>query len=236
VARRFLDASLGDSLDALDEPLRIVGIFEADDCAAESEVWTDLHGLAQISGESGFVSSVQLRAASREDLGALQQRLSTDSQFGLKAMTEGEYFASQFVTGLAIKTVGRIISLFLIIAAMFAIANTMFSAMESRAREIGTLRALGFSRSRIMFAVLFESLVLCLLGSGLGCLGTLPLNGLATGTANWVTFSELTFLFRLGPALLIKGALLACLMGVTGGLLPAIRAIRMNTIVALREY
>jgi putative ABC transport system permease protein len=119
--------------------------------------------------------------------------------------------------------------------AMFAAANTMYAAVASRAREIGTLRAIGFRSGSILSSFLFESCVLCLLGGLVGCLATLPLNGLTTGTANWATFSELTFSFRLGPMVLLRGVVLALAMGLLGGLFPAIRAVRMNIVNALRE-
>jgi putative ABC transport system permease protein len=130
--------------------------------------------------------------------------------------------------------VGYFIAGFLTVGAMFAAANTMYAAVASRAREIGTLRALGFRRRSILFSFLLESMLLCLAGGLLGCLATLPFNGLSTGTANWATFSEITFSFRFGPAVMLQGLILALSMGVLGGLFPALRAIRLNTASALR--
>lgn len=166
---------------------------------------------------------------------ALADLLENDEQFALKAVSEQKYFAEQSSAGIAIKIVGRVISVFLTIGAMFAVANTMYGAVASRAREIGTLRALGFARRTIVGCFLLESILLCLAGGLLGCLGTLPFNGLSTGTANWDTFSEITFSFRFGPDVLLQGALLAMLMGVVGGMAPAIRAVRIPIVNALRE-
>lgn len=101
--------------------------------------------------------------------------------------------------------------------------------------KIGRLRAIGFRRRRILFSFLLESVLLCLAGGLLGCLATLPFNGLSTGTANWATFSEITFSFRFGPRVLLQGLLLAVTMGVLGGLFPAVRAVRMKIVNALRE-
>jgi putative ABC transport system permease protein len=235
IAGRFTGAGLGEELEVLDTRFRIVGLFEASDSAAESEVWTDLKVLAQASRRNGVVSSVQLRATGPQALLDLKSRLIGDEQFSLKAITEREYYADQALAGIAIKFVGRIIALFLTIGAMFAVANTMFAAVSSRAREIGTLRALGFSRRSVMAGFLLESTVLALVGGAIGCLGTWPVNGLSTGTANWVTFSELTFTFRFGRDVLIQGALLAMATGLAGGLLPALRAVRMKVVDALRE-
>jgi putative ABC transport system permease protein len=133
----------------------------------------------------------------------------------------------------AIQYIGYVIAGFLIFGAMFAAANTMYAAVASRAREIGTLRALGFPRSAVLTSFLFEAIVLCLLGGILGCAGTLPFNGLSTGTVN--QFSEITFSFRFGPRVLLQGVTLAVVMGLLGGLLPAVRAVRLNIITALRE-
>jgi putative ABC transport system permease protein len=235
VSRRFTGAALGDELKVMDAKLRIVGIFDADDSAADSEVWTDLTVLGEISQRKGEVSSVQLRAVSKVALEKLKSILSDDELYALKAIGEREYYADQAVAGIAIKTVGLAIFVFLLIGAVFAMANTMFGAVVTRAREIGTLRALGFSRTSVIFGFLLESLTLALAGGLLGCLGTLPVNGLSTGTANWVTFSEITFSFRFGPLVLLQGALLAVAVGVIGGIFPAIRATRMKIVDALRE-
>jgi putative ABC transport system permease protein len=118
---------------------------------------------------------------------------------------------------------------------MFAAANTMYAAVASRGREIGTLRALGFHRRSILTSFLFESVLLCLLGGLLGCLATLPFNGLSTGTANWATFSEITFEFRFGANVLFRGVALALAMGLLGGLLPALHAVRLKIVDALRK-
>ncbi len=118
---------------------------------------------------------------------------------------------------------------------MFAAANTMYSAVASRGREIGTLRALGFPRRTVLTSFLLESLVICLLGGAIGCLATLPFNGLSTGTANWATFSEITFSFRFGPQVLLQGMALALAMGLLGGLFPAVSAVRIAIVDALRQ-
>jgi putative ABC transport system permease protein len=124
---------------------------------------------------------------------------------------------------------------FLTFGAMFAAANTMYAAVASRAREIGTLRALGFPRRSILFSFMLESVILCLTGGVLGCLATLPFSGLSTGTANWATFSEITFSFHFGPNILLRGVIMALVMGLLGGLLPALRAVRLSIVDSLRQ-
>jgi putative ABC transport system permease protein len=165
---------------------------------------------------------------------AIIDRIEKDEQFNLKVVDEQEYYEKQTLTSQILWYAGTFIAILLTIAAMFAAATTMYAAVASRAREIGTLRALGFRRRSILFSFLLESTLLCLMGGALGCLATLPLNGLSTGTANWATFSEITFAFRFGPFVLGLGILLALCMGVLGGLFPAIRAVTLNIVNALR--
>jgi putative ABC transport system permease protein len=118
---------------------------------------------------------------------------------------------------------------------MFGAMNTMYAAVGYRTREIGTLRALGFSRPSIVTAFLAESVTLALAGGVIGCLLALPMHGLSTGTTNMTTFSEVAFKFRITPALLAGGLVFAALMGAAGGLLPALRAARIPIARALRE-
>ena len=235
MAERFENLAIGESLDINKVGFKVVGYFEADGSAAESEVWTDLRDLTIARRTPGAVSSVNLRARDETAKQLLIDRIQNDEQFNLKVVDEPSFFEEQMSSSLAIRIVGYCIAGFLTIGAMFAAANTMYAAVASRAREIGTLRALGFRRRSILTSFLLESLLLCLAGGLLGCLATLPFNGLSTGTANWATFSEITFEFRFGPQVLLQGMLLAVCMGLLGGLFPAVRAVRMNIITALRE-
>jgi putative ABC transport system permease protein len=235
IARRFRDTALGEELEINNVPFRIVGHFAANGSAAESEVWTDVNALTIARRTPGAVSSVNLRARDAAARDALVTRIQDDEQFNLKVVTEKEYYKEQMSASIAIKVIGYFIATFLTVGAMFAAANTMYAAVASRAREIGTLRALGFSRRSILTSFMFESVVICLLGGALGCVGTLPFNGISTGTANWATFSEITFAFNFGPKVLLEGVLMALVMGLMGGLLPAVRAVRMNIVKALRE-
>jgi putative ABC transport system permease protein len=134
-----------------------------------------------------------------------------------------------------IKAIGVIMGVVLSIGAIFGAANTMYAAVASRTREIATMRVLGFSRLAIWFSFVLESAVLGLAGGILGsALGYLLFNNMATGTVNWVSFSELAFQFRVTPGLMLSGTLLALVMGVVGGFFPAFRASRMTIARALR--
>jgi putative ABC transport system permease protein len=234
MAARFENLGLGGKLEINKVNFTIVGYFAADGSAAESEVWTDLRDLTNARRTPGAVSVVNLRAAGEDAKRSLIRRIQEDEQFNLKVVDEPQYYEDQMTASLAIRIVGFFIAGFLTVGAMFAAANTMYAAVASRAREIGTLRALGFRRRSILFSFLFESVLICLAGGILGCLATLPFNGLSTGTANWATFSEITFSFRFGPWVMLQGLILALSMGVLGGLFPALRAVRLNTASALR--
>ena len=233
MAARFENLAIGEKLEVNRQLFEIVGYYEAAGSAAESEVWTDLRDLTIARKTPAAVSSICLRAESPEQRDSLIALLADDKRFQLNAIRETKYFEDQMNQANAIQYIGYIIAGFLIFGAMFAAANTMYAAVASRAREIGTLRALGFPRGSILVSFLFEAIVLCLLGGLVGCLATLPFDGLSTGTMN--QFSEITFSFRFGPRVLAQGVLLALVMGLLGGILPAIRAVRLNIISALRE-
>ncbi|MFN9717411.1 MAG: ABC transporter permease [Planctomycetota bacterium] len=233
MADRFENLRIGEELDINKVPFRVVGYFEASGSAAESEVWTDLSQLTQARRTQAAVSCVNLRAVDPANRDALINQLQNDERFQFSAVTETAYYQKQMEDSNALRYIGALIASFLMFGAMFAAANTMYAAVASRAREIGTLRALGFSRTSIMSSFLFESVVLCLMGGVIGCVATLPFNGLSTGTIN--QFSEITFQFRFGPKVLGQGVLLALTMGLLGGFLPALRAVRLNIIAALRE-
>jgi putative ABC transport system permease protein len=235
MSERFEGLGLGDEFVLRGGSFRVVGIFEAGGGAVESEIWTDQTVLAQLVDRTGAMSSMQLRAASKADQEKLIERIKNDQQIDLNALTEEQYFKEQADQSSLMKIVGGMIAFFLTIGAMFSVANTMYGTIASRAREIGTLRALGFGRTSVLSAFLLESLVLCLLGAVLGCLGALALGDLRTGTMNAATFSEIVFAFDFGPKILLKGAILAILMGLIGGFMPALRAVRMKVVDALRE-
>ena len=234
LAERFQGFKIGEQFLVHDQPFTVVGYFDAGGGAAESEVWTDQRVLGQVANRTGGTSSVQLRAVSKDAQEQLIERIKNDEQIALNAMTEEKYYADQAEQSFFLKFIGQVIALFLTLGAMFAVANTMYGAISSRSREIGTLRALGFGRFSVLTAFLLESLVLCLLGAGLGCLGALALGEIRTGTMGG-TFTEVVFSFNFGPEVLLKGAGLAVVMGLIGGFMPALRAVRMKVVDALRE-
>ena len=236
MSRRFKGANLGGTIQiGPKESYRVVGLFTAGGSAAESEAWVDIKDLRQNTRRDGYVSTVQLRATGAEARDQIRRTIQDDPQFKLAALPEAEFFAEQSRTADFFKAAGVIIAFFLSIGAMFAAANTMFAAVSTRTREIGTMRALGFSRSAILISFLGESVLLCALGGILGVLMTLPLSFLTVGTNNIDTFAEVSVNFRFGPMVLAVAVMMTLAMGLFGGLFPAIRAIRMDVISSLRE-
>ena len=233
IARRFENLGLGEQFDVNGVMFTVVGHFEAGGSSAESEVWADLRDLTAAQRFDGAVSVVNFRAEDDETRRGIMERVREDDRFMMKAISEPEYFEGLKSQAIAIKVVAYIIAGFLTIGAMFAAANTMYAAVSSRGREIGTLRAVGFPRRAVLTSFVLESLVLCCLGGVLGCLATLPLNGLSGGTS--IGFSEITFDFRFGPKVLMWGMGLAIAMGLIGGLFPALRAVRLQITEALRQ-
>ena len=165
MAQRFENLAIGEKLDINQVDFEIVGYFEAGGSSAESEVWTAIGDLAGARRQADAVTSVNLRARDAESLGrSSRTRIEENEQFNLKAVEETVYYEEQMTSSIVIKFVGYVIAAFLTFGAMFAAANTMYAAVASRGREIGTLRALGFRRGSILASFLFESVVLCLMG------------------------------------------------------------------------
>ncbi len=236
LSRSFKGAQLGAELKFGEkEKYRVVGVFTAGGSSAESEIWADLRDLEKNTGRVGTVSCVQLRAASAADFEKLQATLNDDPQFKLAAIPETVYFESQSRSSLFLKAAGTMIAVLLTLGAMFAAANTMFAAVSARTREIGTLRALGFSRRDVLISFLGESLLLCMMGGAIGLLGTIPLSSLTYETSDFNSFAAVTVAFRFGPLVMGVALAMTLAMGVFGGMFPALRAVRLDVILALRE-
>lgn len=213
----------------------VTGIMDGGRTSANSEVFADLNQLAADQNRSTALSSVLLRAESRDGVQTLINDLETDRRLNVDAMTEPAYYAQQTSSAMPIQALGTFVALIMSIGSSFAAMNTMYAAVARRSSEIGTLRVLGFSRRSILLAFLLESTFLSLIGGFLGCLLVLPLNGLETGVGSFVTFSELTFSFHITPQVMLTGVLFALVMGVLGGILPAASAARKQILSALKS-
>ena len=232
---RFEGLTLGSDVKFGGAVWKVVGVFEADEASFESEVWGDIDLMMPAFQRNGY-QSVTLKLVDPSTLESLQAAIAADPRLQLSAQREVDYYAGQSATlTTVIRVFGGFVTLILSIGAMFGAMNTMYAAVAYRTREIGTLRALGFSRFRIISAFLAESVALALVGGVIGCLLALPVHGLSTGTTNMASFSEVAFKFRITPTLLAGGLIFAALMGAAGGFLPALRAARIPVARALRE-
>ena len=214
----------------------IVGIFDAGGSAFDSELWADADVLnVNYQRPKGVFQSVTARLGSAGDFDAFKEAVTHDPRLQVQAQREPDYYAgqSEIVTTL-ITVLGGLVAIVMGLGALLSGLNTMYSAVSERAREIAVLRALGFRRRSIVLSFVFESLVIAFVGGVVGCVLVLPVNGITTGTMNWQTFSHLSFAFRITPGLLLAGILFALVIGVLGGLPPAVRAARANVATTLR--
>jgi len=232
---RFKGLTLGSDVKFGNTAWKVVGIFTADDASFESEVWGDVE-LMMPAFQRGGYQSVTVKLVDPSAIDSLQAAVAADPRLDLKPQRERDYYDGQSeTTGTLIRVFATFVTAILSIGAIFGAMNTMYAAVAYRTREIGTLRALGFSRLRIVAAFLAESVALAIVGGAIGCLIALPVHGLSTGAMNMTSFSELAFKFRITPGLLLGGMVFAAVMGAAGGLLPAIRAARIPVARALRE-
>lgn len=216
---------------------QVVGILDAGGSAFDSEIWTDATVLSQaFKRPENIFQSVTARLTSPTEFDAFKDALTSDPRLTVQVQREEAYYAkqSQIVTTL-IRVLGFLVAFVMAIGAVFGALNTMYSAVSARAREIATLRALGFGGGSVVLSFVVESLLIAFAGGVVGCLAALPLNGFTAGTMNWQTFSHLAFAFKVTPGLLLAGMIFALLMGFAGGVLPAIRAARLQVAHALRE-
>ena len=215
----------------------VVGVFDSGGTAYDSELWCDYSVLRQVYQRPlNMFQSATARLTSTDALTGFKDALTSDPRVTVQIDREVDYYAKQSRQLTTLITVlGSIIAVVMGIGAVFGALNTMYSAVSERTREIATLRALGFGSGSIVVSFVIESLCIALVGGLLGCMVVLPLNGLTTGTINWQTFSHLAFAFRVTPGLLAMGLAFALLMGLIGGVPPAVRAARAQIAGALRE-
>src|SRR5258708_34500753 len=216
---------------------QVVGIFDAGGSAFDSEVWGDGHLLNSAYNRPDTISqSVTVHLVSPTALQQLKDSLTTDPRLNVDVTREIDYYSKQSTRMTQLITIlGGFVAAIMAIGAVFGALNTMYSAVAERGREIATMRAVGFNPGSVALSFLFEPLLISFVRSALGCLAVLPLTGLTTSPMNFQTFSNLAFAFKITFDLLLMGILFALVMGVLGGLLPAIRASIRPAAVALRE-
>ena len=238
LSKRYADMKVGDTLKTGSFRWVIVGLFDASGSAYESEIWTDASDLQQQT-KRNIYSSVFVRLPDSEAAARFIEAIKGDQRLKLEGKTERKYYDEQMITGDPIKALAFIVGFFTAIGAAFGAMNTMYAQVSARTREIGTMRALGFSRRSILVSFVIEALMLCVAGGVLGVVFTfLVFNTFLTkptGTMNFRTFSEVLFNFRLTPQLITAGVVFSLAMGAFGGFFPAWRAARLKIVNALRE-
>jgi putative ABC transport system permease protein len=216
---------------------KVVGVFDAGGSSFDSEVWCDAHILSEVlKRPDNIFQSATIHLTSPASFQQFKDAVVSDPRMNVDVWREVDYYAKQSTTMTRLITVlGGFVAAIMAVGAVFGALNTMYSAVAERGREIATMRALGFSTWNVILSFLFEALLISFTAGLIGCLAVLPLNGLTTNTMNWQTFSNLAFAFKITFDLLVMGVLFALVMGVLGGLLPAIRAAISPVAVALRE-
>jgi putative ABC transport system permease protein len=232
-AGRFAGLKVGDRPFIRGRTWTVVGIFDADGQAYESEVWGDIDDLrTQFKRE---YSTVILRARDLQSMTRMTQVIKDDRQIQLEAKPHADYYKSQNQGAEMMKGMGFMIGFVMSFGAIFGAANMMYGAVAHRTREIATMRVLGFKRLSIGFSFVLEAAFLGLCGGALGSvLSRIFFDGITSGTANWETFSDVSFNFRVTPELMVNGVVVGVLMAVVGGFFPAWRASRLTIARALR--
>jgi putative ABC transport system permease protein len=232
---RVRQAAPGSTIKLKGREWTVVGVFRAAGGSFESELWGDLDVLASTFNRVGGYQSVTLRMADSAQIPALADDFGRNPRLQVTVKPEPQYYEEQAgPVGAALLALAVFVAVVMGVGAVFGAMNTMYAVVVQRTREVGTLRALGFSRFSILVSFVLESIAISLVAGVLGVLLALPADGITTATGN-VTFSELAFAFQITPQAIAAGMVFAALMGLFGGLLPAVRAARMSILQALRE-
>lgn len=235
-AAQFTGLEVGATLEIGRNTWEVVGLFEANGGMEESELWTDASVLQPAYRRGTSYQSMVLTLTDPNAFDECKAFLTSDPRLNVKVVRQAEYLAeqSQVMTRI-ILGLGILIASLMGVGAVFGALNTMYTAVSARAREMATLRALGFGGTAVMCSVLLESLILSLIGGTMGgFLAYLAFDGYQTATLNYQSFSQVAFAFAVTPSLLVQGVLWASLMGLAGGLFPSIHALRMPIASSLR--
>jgi ABC-type lipoprotein release transport system permease subunit len=234
IAERFVNMDIGDSLEFGGRKWAVVGHFGADGSGFESEVWGENEQFMPVFRGQVY-QSVIFRLAPGTSIEEAKRALESDPRIQVSVRDEQDFYTSQSgILSTTLRIMAVFISAIMSVGAIFGAINTMYAAVAARSSEIAVMLTLGFRPRSILASFLAEAGVIALIGGVLGCLFALPINGLATSTTNWQSFSEVAFAFRVTPMLLLYGLVFSLVMGLLGGLFPAWKAARMPVVEALR--
>jgi putative ABC transport system permease protein len=216
-------------------PVKVVGIFEADGNSYESEVWVDREVLRQAYNRQGIFSGVRVRLESPTKFDAFRAGVENDKRLGLQALRETTFYDKQS-EGAAkfVRILGTIVSVFFAAGAMIGAMITMYAAVANRQREIGTLRALGFSRTSVLISFVLEAMLLATVGGAVGAAASLSMGFVHFSMVNFASWSEIVFSLDPTPPIVATALVVSCAMGLVGGFLPAVRAARTSPLEAIR--
>jgi putative ABC transport system permease protein len=236
-SKQFAGLTVGSTITSGQVSWKVVGMFEADGGVAETEIWCDARTLQSAYRRGNSYQSVLVRLDSPQSFDAFKDWLTTNPQVSVSVRRETDYYAAQSTTlSTLVRTIGFGIAGLMAIGAIFGAILTMYTAVATRAREIATLRALGFNAPAVLVSVLAESMLLAAFGGLIGGIAAYAgFNGYQTSTMNFQTFSQVAFAFRVTPTLLGLGLIWSLAMGLIGGIMPAFRAARLPIATALRE-
>ena len=233
----FQGLTVGSTIVSGQNRWQVVGIFETDGSVAETEIWIDSRTLQGAYRRGNTFQTVLAQLDSSQSFDTFRDWLTANPQVNVQVRRETEYYAQQSrQLSSLIRGIGFGIAALMGIGAVFGAILTMYTAVSTRSREIATLRALGFNTGSVLVSVLSESLALAAIGGAIGgVLAYVAFNGYQTSTMNFSTFSQVAFAFQVTPQLLGMGLTYALMMGLVGGLFPAVRAARLPIPSALRE-
>ncbi|HTB76328.1 MAG TPA: FtsX-like permease family protein [Polyangiaceae bacterium] len=233
---RIVGLDLGQTLELKkNRPVTVVGVFEAGGSSYESEIWADSEVVRQAFHREGIYSIVRVQLESPTKFDAFRAGVENDKRLGLQALRETTFYEKQSEgVSTFVGVLGTSVSIFFAAGAMIGAMITMYGAVASRQREIGTLRALGFSRSSVLFSFLIEAVLLSLVGGAAGAAASMMMGFVHFSMINMASWSEMVFSFDPTPRVLTTALVFACGMGLFGGLLPAVRAARTSPLKAIR--
>ena len=234
VVQQFQGAAVGDTVRMRGSEWKVVGTFASGD-AHDSEMWTDINVARSTFGRIGS-SSVLAELDGPDGLARLKSAVAADPRLSLDILREQDYFSGQ--TRQFRKTIGflaGVVTIIMALGAVFAALNSMYAAVAARGKEIATLRALGFAGFPVVTSVMSEALLLALAGGALGAVIAFVLfNNVSVSTLGQ-NFTQVVFSFKVTPQLVVRGLIIAVVIGMIGGLMPALRAARLPVTASLRE-
>mgnify|MGYP001386349301 CR=1 FL=1 len=235
-AERYAGLAIGDTLElgrTQNQNYKVVGIFEAGGGALESEIWTSRGSLSN-SYNRTFVSSALLRLRDDADINAAKDYIE-GSAVNLNPKTELEYYEELSSKSTQIVVLTSILIAIMAAGAVFAVANTMYAAVDGRRREIAMLRTIGFTKAAILFSIIIESMMICLAACVLGLVGASFFSGRREDFLSDTTWTVLAYELRLTPTIIVVAIVVSTLVGIVGAVAPAAKASRTNILDALRK-